>query len=333
MFVVPGSVCEEHVDDLSQFVTNASRMQLLHDAVLIGKTVKDGTAKLGLTLSCKSTLLANDKSLGKLIVSHPGAEGVPTVQEQQLPTWGAKLQWGSIWIGRRRAKRVNRLCKTNPEAQKLTMTGIHLAQIYGHTAQGASTAQCKNFLNGHGDGKNPSLRCFHSRMVFGEKRVPQTAARVEQVSEWITMWRGFNVDTRRMIREVRRKKAPILARTPRRWNQATCPISATICSVLEAGWRPSTPDFWQTPDARATLDGALFDKAQIIDRFYSGMEMQTLHVRWIFMFVEPSTNLACVRMALLPTNFLCALRPESGGHQKARIVECPGNSLINHTHT
>ena len=44
------------------FVTSTSRIQLLHDAALIGKAVKDGTAKLGLTLSCKSTPLANDKS-------------------------------------------------------------------------------------------------------------------------------------------------------------------------------------------------------------------------------------------------------------------------------
>ena len=69
--MVAGSVCEEHIDDLPQPVTNTSRMQLLHDAALIGKAVRDGTAKLDLTLSCKSTLLANDKSLGKLIVSHP----------------------------------------------------------------------------------------------------------------------------------------------------------------------------------------------------------------------------------------------------------------------
>ena len=77
VYVVHGPVCEKHIDDLSQFVTNTSRMQLLHDAALIGKAVTDGTAKLGLTLSSKSTLLANDKSLGKLIVSHLGAEGVP----------------------------------------------------------------------------------------------------------------------------------------------------------------------------------------------------------------------------------------------------------------
>ena len=52
-YVVPGSVCEEHIDDVSQFVMNTSRIQLLHDAALIDKAVKDGTAKLELTLSCK----------------------------------------------------------------------------------------------------------------------------------------------------------------------------------------------------------------------------------------------------------------------------------------
>ena len=33
--------------------------------------------------------------------------------------------------------------------------------------------------------------------------------------------------------------------------------------------------FWQTPDGSATLDGALFNEAQIIDSFSSDMEMQT----------------------------------------------------------
>ena len=50
-YVVPGSVCEEHIDDLSQFVTNTSRIQLSQDAALIGRAVKEGTAKLGLALS------------------------------------------------------------------------------------------------------------------------------------------------------------------------------------------------------------------------------------------------------------------------------------------
>ena len=84
VYVVPGSVCEEHIDDVSQFVTNTSRTQLFHDAAPDGKAVEEGTAKLGPTLSCKSTLLANDKSLGKLSVGHIGDEGVPITRSQLI---------------------------------------------------------------------------------------------------------------------------------------------------------------------------------------------------------------------------------------------------------
>ena len=158
------------------------------------------------------------------------------------------------------------------------MTGIPLVQVYGHTAQGASTAQvnaiCRNLKLGTVMGKTQACLNYTVAWFFGGKRVPQTATRVEQVSEWITMWRGFNVDTRRRTRKAWMKKAPILARDPRRWNQAAGPISATICSVLEAGWKKSK-GVWQAPDASATLDGALFNKAQIIVSFSKDMEMQT----------------------------------------------------------
>ena len=123
-YVIPGSVCEEHIDDLSQFATSSSLTQLLRDAAQIGRKLKDGTARLGLTLSCKSTFLANDKSLEKLIVGHIAAEGVPICREKAATVLGietaagkrrcASNRWKRIWKGRRRAKRVNRLCKMNP---------------------------------------------------------------------------------------------------------------------------------------------------------------------------------------------------------------------------
>ena len=141
--VVPGSVCREHIDDLSHFVTNTSRIQLFQDSALIGKAFKEGTAKLGLTLSCKSALLANDKSLGKLIDGHLGDEGVPICLGTSATDLGietaagkrrcAANQWKRIWKGRHRGKRVDRPCKINSEAQKLPMTGIQLVQVYGRT--------------------------------------------------------------------------------------------------------------------------------------------------------------------------------------------------------
>ena len=98
------------------------------------------------------------------------------------------------------------------------MTGIHFVQIYGHTAQDASTTQvnamCKNLKMGTVIGKTQACAISTVARFLGEKRVPQAATRVEQVSEWITMWRGFNVDIRRRIRKVWEEKAPILAKRP-----------------------------------------------------------------------------------------------------------------------
>ena len=120
VYVAHGSVCEEHIDDLSQFVTNTSSLHLLHDAALIGKAVKDGTAKLGETLSCKSTLLANDKSLEKLIVAHFGAEGVPILCRESHRRGTetaagnrrrAANQWKRIW------KRQTKGQESQPSAQ------------------------------------------------------------------------------------------------------------------------------------------------------------------------------------------------------------------------
>ena len=232
--------CEDHIDDLSQIVTSTCRIQLFHDAALIGRAVKEGIAKLGLTnLVLQSTLLANDKHLGKLIVGHLGEEGVPicvgtTITDMEIETAAEKRicaanPWKRIWKGRRRAKRVNRLCKMNSVAQNLTMPGIHPVQsLRPHRAGSVHhTGQCdvQKLQNGFGDGQNPNVRLFHSRMVL-------------------------------------RRKASATNCHP-------------ICSVLEAGWKPSTPGFWQKPDASATLDGVLFNKAQIIDSFSRDMDMQT----------------------------------------------------------
>ena len=129
----------------------------------------------------------------------------------------AANQWKRKRKSTRRAWRVHRLCKMNSEAQKLTMTGIHPVQIYDHTAQGASTAQvnamCKNLKMGTVMGKTRACAISIVAWFFGERRVPQIAARVEQISEWITMWRGFDVGTRRRIRKVWRKRPLVWQKT------------------------------------------------------------------------------------------------------------------------
>ena len=176
------------------------------------------------------------------------------------------------------------------------------------------------------------------------------------------MWRGFNVDTRRRIRKVWGEKAQTLAKDHRRWNQATGPISATI-------WKPNTPGFQQSPEASATLDGALFNKAQIIDSFSKDLEMQTwkraaghslstgmekgtitdfakkarsqLIKERKFMAARALDFLVCGAInephlpadGSIPNQFFCVRCDQrSLATRKHELWECPGNRLINHTH-
>ena len=121
----------------------------------------------------------------------------------------AANQWKRIWKGSRRAKRVNRLCKMYSEAQKLTMTGTHPVQIYGHTAQGVSIAQvnerCKNLRMGLVMGKTQACAILTDHGSSAKSECHKLPPELNK-SAWITMWRCFNVDTRRRIRKVVRKK-------------------------------------------------------------------------------------------------------------------------------
>ena len=213
--------------------------------------------------------------------------------------------------------------------------------------------RCAKPQNGYGDGQNPCVRYFHVAWFFGEKRVTQTAIRVEQVSEWITMWRGLKVNTSLGEKGSHFGKRPQTLEPPQ-------------AKSLPPAWKPSTRGFWQAPDASVTLDGALFDKAQIIDSFSRDMEMQTwkraaghsfssgmekgIHTD----FAKKSQvsadqrgkfhGCACVGLSclwshqrtfgwIIPNQFFCVRCDQRTlATRKHELWKCPGNRLINHAH-
>ena len=207
-------------------------------------------------MSCTTALLANDKSLGKLNVGHLEAEGVPiclgaAATELKIETAVRKRRcaanrWKRIW----KAKRVNRLCKPNSEAQNLTMTGIHLVQVYEHTAQGVSTARvnamCRNLKMGTMVGRTQACAISTVAWFFGERRVPQTAARVQQVSEWI--WQvTSDAGTKRQVQSLPFsarfwKRAGSQAHQVSGKGQTSVPLLTAFCSTR----RRSSTVFLQT---------------------------------------------------------------------------------------
>ena len=179
-YVVPGSVCEEHIDDLSHFVTNKSRMQLFQDAAEIGRAVQVGTAELGLTLSCKSTLLANDKSLGKLVVKHLETDGVPICLGTAATDLGIETAAGKRRCAASQWKRILERQAKGQESQSPVQDELRSAKthddghspcsnLWSHSAgsiQRTGRRHVQKSEVGHGFGKDPSMHHHHSRMVF-----------------------------------------------------------------------------------------------------------------------------------------------------------------------
>ena len=155
-------------------------MQQLHDAALIGRAVKDGTAKLGLTLPCKSTLQANDKFVGKLIVSHLESEGVPNCLETSATDLGIETAAGKGDVRQTSGNASGKADEGPRESQPPEQDELGGAKTHddGHppcsgpwthrTRSVHRTGQrdVQELENGHGNGQNPSLRYFHSRLVF-----------------------------------------------------------------------------------------------------------------------------------------------------------------------
>ena len=184
VYCFPGSVCEEHIDDLSQFATSSSRIQLLHDAAQIGKKVSDGTARLGLTRSCKSTLLANDKSLVKLIVGRLAADGVPICQGAAATDLGIETAAGKRRCATNPRKRIwKRRCATNPNAADSLPKSSNIP--------GSSGAVSRRKKKKRRMKKLPKISSSHSSSPKRCGVHVGNGALREEAAYWIECWAGL----------------------------------------------------------------------------------------------------------------------------------------------
>ena len=146
-----------------------------------------------------------------------------------------------------------------------------------------------------------------------------------------------------------------------------CHYLPDLCNHLFSfGRGPSTPGFWQATEASATLDGALFNKAQIIESFSKDMETQMWEKaagyplstgmekgvttdqegqvsidQGNFMAARALDFLVCGAIhephlpadGSIPNQIFCVRCDQRAlATRKHDLWECPGNSMINHTH-
>ncbi len=225
-YVMPGSICYEHVDDLSQVLSCKSKMELYHASMRIGKVLKQGIQDIDVVLSTKSKALSNC-NIVHAITKQLACNGLVIKAAQTADDLGIETAAGTrrvaatlnarIRKGNARGKRNGLLAKSNAKAHKLGPTGTQPMQSYGHAAQGASNTQVREMRHNIKVGTNLGATCACTTTTlawyYGDFVDPYISIRVEQLAHWIDLWESFGEAKRAKMQAMWRRKLAIVSQT------------------------------------------------------------------------------------------------------------------------
>ena len=147
--------------------------------------------------------------------------------------------------GGKRAPRTRALVVINPAAIKLTMSGTHPVQAYGHQAQGASWAQQgamrKNIKNTTPFAGSRACTATVISWIFGPTSDPHVKIPLEQIDMWMKVWAETTTEQRHDTRYTWQRHLSSYIGSGRAL-RSMGPDAATINATLQAGWRPARPD-------------------------------------------------------------------------------------------
>jgi hypothetical protein len=227
-YIMPGSICFEHFDDLSHVLACKSKRVLYDAAIKVGKAVDQGMRKLDLFLADKSCIVSNC-SLGKVVADELFKEGIPISYKKASDDLGlevaagtrrcAKTQLKRIGKGLWRSKGVRVLSKFTRKAHKLISTGIGPQQSYGHASQGASPDMVRRMRKNYKDATHlgGTRACTTTLLAWylGKWKDPSISIRAEQVATWIDIWRSADAALQDRLRTMWKRMVPTLGLHPR----------------------------------------------------------------------------------------------------------------------
>ena len=147
-----------------------------------------------------------------------------------------------------RLVRIAGLVKVVRGARKLVTTGSFPQALWGHVSQGIAPTVLDRFRTqvaaATGICQPGKRRTTAIALAFGRDSDPAVKVARGQVSSWLSLWEGcpeLRGDVR--VAWVFHCERVIGGRGPD-WNKVTGPITATIATLHNYGWKASCPDVW-----------------------------------------------------------------------------------------
>jgi len=287
--VDPEFPCYSHVDDISHVLVGETDSDLKAKLLSAGRIVGGEVKRLHLKLSDKSTLLPQNEG-ARAVAAILSAEGIPVKTATTGDDVGVQMSGSKVRRAktlntrikvkcRDRAKRTRALVKTNRKAMKLTMTGTHPTQSYGHVAQGASTAQMlamtKNIKDTTPFAGTRACTTTVVAWLFGPNTSPMVRCPLEQIDMWVQTWNATSREDRHDTRFTWQKHLTAFLTSGKLLNPMG-PVAGTINAVLRTGWKPAFPDLWQVEKGtNVVVDDQQFSRFQTIAKAFVDLQAKT----------------------------------------------------------
>ena len=282
----------QHVDDVVHVVIAKSSSTVLKRAGDLGVAMAAGARRLELTLSLKSTVLANNWKLAtrtsKLLSFHGlSVKPAKVAEDLGIGTSGAARRTTSFQArrlkkGHRRARRIQLLYRQHRRAKRLYLTGVKPQQFYDVQCAGAAPSAiraARASALAAVVAPRTITACPASALLwhFDAEVDPALQAPLAQLTMW---WRLHSrVDQAPFAdlikgawRTLRDKFSSLPA--DRQWRAVKGPLAATIVTLLGAGWKPDQFNVWVAPKDRgvAMLSTAPYEWHTIKDAFISSTQ-------------------------------------------------------------
>ena len=98
-------------------------------------------------------------------------------------------------------------------------------------------------------GRRSKTSCLTTLLALrmGWNLDPAITAAKEQIAWWLQSWSSMSTTERMMTRKAWHNLWQRL-QVPHRWRLVKGPMGATICVLLQYGWRAPAPDTWMQPE-------------------------------------------------------------------------------------
>ena len=258
-WILEQSHARQYVDDIAQCIRGMNMQKVEDECVRDAVQLTDNLSRAGFNISCKSVLVASNARLKNNIHKKLRRVGICIDKDETAKDLGVDAAAGSrrttreqqkrILKARRRGVKVRWLMKRSLRARKLQSSNLWPAMAYGVSGMGAAPTTVQKMRSTTAlamGGGNGGCVTTTIALEIGQLNDPAIKSRAITIADWVRLWCEADGHLRHELGATwTAKLAELKGRA--NWKKVKGPLGAVICTLIDIGINPRSPDMWVAP--------------------------------------------------------------------------------------